>query len=331
MRDRLLTGLGLRRGAVVAFGLLVAVSLAPAQLHGQGVARDALASFPADTQQFAYLNLAQFRSMAEFPQIHRYLLNSQLRDFQDFLRSAGVDPMKDVDEVVLGWRGEAGGGAGFYGRAEGRFDLDRVRKIFTQQALPRREYQAQELYAFGSGESPTDMFFAFLSPTAAAFGRLRDLKDILDVRARAKPALDTNSKFVDWEAELEGTSPQWGIATGKAAVNQVVPWIAAGRKLNADPGTILGPVQAFLYRIDWSGGMSANLSIVCQNAESAKALATLLTLWRDSRPAEATPTSLGLMIQSVQVYAEGARVELTASGSIETFSQILRGPTSGGQ
>ena len=319
-----------KRAANLLASLTLALLLSPALASGQGVARDALAMFPADTQQLAYLNLAQFRGMAEYPQIRRYLLTSQLRDFQEFLRSVGVDPEKDVDEIVLGWRGESGGGAGFYGRAEGRFDLDRVQQLFTKQRLPVREYQGQQLYAFGSGTSPMDTFFAFLSPSSAAFGRLADLKDLLDVRARAKPALDSNSKFVDWEAELEGTAPQWGISTGKAAANQVAPWISAGGNLSVDPSTILGPVQAFLYRLEWAGGITANLSIVCQTAESAKAFATLLTLWRDSRPAEATPTNLGLMLQSLQVHTDGARVELTAIGPIETFDQILRGPTGSG-
>jgi len=319
-----------RRAALVGLGLLWVFPLLPARLPAQSVAREALASFPADTQQIAYLNLAQFRGMAEYPQIRSYLLTSQLRDFQDFLRAVGVDPEKDVDEVVLGWRGDAGGGAGFYGRAEGRFDLDHVRQVFAQQRLPHQEYQGAELFAFGSGNVALDTFFAFLSPSSAAFGRLRDLREILDVRARAKPALDSNSRFVDWEAELEGTAPQWGVSTGKAAANQVAPWVAGGGGRNVDPSTILEPVQAFLYRIDWAGGISANLSIICQNEESAKAFATLLTLWRDSQPPRAAPTSLSQMLQTLEINTNDSRVELRAFGPIETLDQLLRGPTRSG-
>jgi hypothetical protein len=326
MTTRALKRASRSRTVLAGLGLLWVFPLLPARLSAQSVARDALASFPADTQQLAYLNLAQFRSMAEYPQIRRYLLTSQLRDFQDFLRAMGVDPEKDVDEVVLGWRGETGGGAGFYGRAEGRFDLDRVRQIFAQQRLPRQEYQGVELFAFSSGNAALDTYFAFLSPSSATFGRLRDLKEILDVRARVRPAPDTNSKFVDWEAELEGTAPQWGVSTGKAAANQVAPWITGRGGRSVDPSTILGPVQAFLYRIDWAGGITANLFIICQNAESAKAFATLLTLWRDSQPPRASPTSLSQMLQNLEINSNGSRVELTAFGPIETLGQILAGP-----
>jgi hypothetical protein len=330
MTTRTLKRAGWRRTGLVGLGLLWAFLLLPSRLSAQAIARDALSCFPADTQQLAYLNLAQFRGMAEYPLIRRYLLTSQLRDFQDFLRSVGVDPEKDVDEVVLGWRGETGGGAGFYGRAEGRFDLDHVGQAFTQLHLPHQEYQGVELFAFGSGNTALDTFFAFLSPSSAAFGRLRDLREILDVRARAKPALDTNSKFVGWEAELEGTAPQWGVSTGKAAANQVVPWIVGRGGSNVDPSTILGPVQAFLYRIDWAGGITANLSIICQNEESAKAFAVLLNLWRDSQPPRATPTSLGQMLQNLEINSNGSRVELTAFGPIETLGQILQGPPASG-
>ncbi len=74
-------------------------------LCGREVAREALPSFPADTQQFAYLNLAQLRSSPGYPHIRQLLLNRELRHFQDFLRSTGTDFEKDVDQWC--WDGAA--------------------------------------------------------------------------------------------------------------------------------------------------------------------------------------------------------------------------------
>jgi hypothetical protein len=319
--------------ATALWGTVFSLVVFPALLSAQGLGREVLVVFPADTQQLAYLNLAQLRSMPEYPQIRQRLLNRQLRDFQDFLRSAGTDPDKDVDEVALGWRGEALGGPGFFGRAEGRFDPERVHKFFVQQQLPVRQHAGLELYAFGSGEDPADVFFAFLNSSSAAFGRLRDLKEMLDVRAGSRPALDTNSAFVEWEAELEGSAPQWGVATGKAAANAAGPWLAAGGKVSADPGVMLGPVRAVLYRVDWGSGITAHVSIVCQNSETAAALSALLTAWRDSRPAAGTdqaPAAVNAFLQGLEIQASGSRVELTASGPMEAVDQILRGSMGGG-
>ena len=319
--------------ATVLWGTVFWLVVFPALLSAQGLGREALAVFPADTQQLAYLNLAQLRSMPEYPQIRQRLLNRQLRDFQDFLRSAGTDPDKDVDEVALGWRGEAMGGAGSFGRAEGRFDPERIHKFFAQQQLPTRQYAGLELYAFGSGEDPADVFFAFLNSSSAAFGRLRDLKEILDVRAGTRPALDTNAAFVEWEAELEGSAPQWGVATGKAAANAAGPWLAAGAKVSADPSVMFSPVRAVLYRVDWGSGVTAHVSIVCQNSETAAALSALLTAWRDARPASGTdqaPAAVSAFLQGLGIQASGSRVELTGAGPMEVVDQILRGSMGGG-
>jgi hypothetical protein len=312
---------GIARGVIV--GVLFHL-LFPSLTRAQGLARDALSNFPADTQQVAYLNLAQLRSLAEYPQIRNYLLNRQFRDFQDFLRSLGVDSEKDVDEVMLGWRMESGS---LVGRAEGRFDGERVRKLVVQQQMPIREYQGYELYSFGSGEDPTDVVYVFLSSSSAAFGKLRDVKDLLDVRAGAKPALDTNSAFVGWEAELEGTSPQWGISTGKMAASQAGPWLAAGSKPGLDPSVLFGPVQAVLYRMDWNGGVITHVSILCQNNESASAFAQLLSILRDARPAAgANPLPAGLLtlVQGLEAHANGSRVELTTTAPLEAMEQLVR-------
>ncbi len=308
----------------------ILVLLCPTLLRGQVVAREALSTFPANTEQLAYTNLAELRSLPNYPQIRPRLFTRQLRDFQDFLRSMGMDPEKDVDEVALGWRAGRLDTASLFGLAEGRFQLERAREFFAQNQLPRREHAGYELYAFGSGEDPADLFFTFLSSSTAAFGRLSDLKAMLDVRAGAEPSLDSNATFLGWEAELEGTAPQWGIASGKAAAGQAAPWLGAGGKSPVDPSAFLRPVQGVLYRIDWSGGFTAHASIVCDTAENASALAKLLALWRDSaQTREASPPAPpAAFLHQLDIRASGARLELSGSGPIEDLDRILRPFTS---
>jgi hypothetical protein len=293
----------------------------PTLLSAQGIARDALSSFPADTQQLAYVNLAQLRGLADYPQIRQRLLNRQLRDFEDFLRSMGVDPEEDVDEVVLGWRGPSSGNSSFFGLACGRFRPDKTREFFTRNKLSSRQYSGLDLYAFGSGEGPGDLFFAFLTASLAAFGRLGDLKALLDVYAGTRLALESNSAFVSWEAELEGTAAQWGITTGKAVVNQVAPWLAGRAKLPTDLSSIASFVQTVLYRIDWESEFSAHISIVCHNPESASTLGQLLLLWKASTQATAANAApaTAAFIQTLDIEVNGPRVELRGSGSVEVI------------
>ncbi len=309
--------------AEIVMGFAAAALFFPALVEAQSLARQSLSTFPDDTHQLAYTNLSELRASPNYSQIRQRLMTRQFRDFLDFLRSMGTDPDKDVDEAVLGWRGPAMDNANFFGLAGGRFDPDKARAFFAHNRLASQQYAGQEIYAFGSGQDPGDVFFVFLDNSTAAFGHLRDLKALLDARAGNRLALESISNYVTWEGELEGTSPQWGILTGKGALNLAGPWLTGDGKLAIDPASVLGPVQTVLYHIDWGHGVSARLSILCQTAENAEALSRLLALWRDAQQSAPTkPANNAPVPPDVDVRTDGSRVELSVSGSLALLDSL---------
>lgn len=307
-------------------GLLISVF--PSPLRAQLVAHEAFASFPADTLQFACTDLSQLRNLPNYPQIRQRLLSRQLRAFEDFLTSMGTNPEKQVDEVALGWRGESMDAAAYFGLAMGRFEPDKFAEAFARQSLPSRQYAGQQLFAFGSGEDPNDIFFTFLNASTAAFGRLRDLKVLLDVRSGDRPALEASATFVAWEAELEGTAPQWGIATGKAAANAAIPWLAPAGKAVMDSAAFLSFVQAVLYRVEWSAGFTVNLSVVCTNAQAATDLYRLLKFYQAASGSNLQSAEPGAaaFVRDMEVEVNDSRLQLRSYGSTEALQQILHGP-----
>ncbi len=300
----------------------------PALLSAQSSARDALSMFPADTQELAYSNLVQLRSQPNYETIEAGLLNSQLRGFTNFVRTVGIDPDKDVDEVTLGWHGSPIDPSAYYGLAWGRFDPGKVHDYFVEQKLTWQQYGGYDLYAFGSGDARQDLYFSFLSYSAAAFGRLGDLKTLIDVRAGSKPALETKADFTKYEDELEGSSAQWGIATGAAAVTHATPWLGGGGQLPIEPQSLLTPVKAVLYHIDWDSGFGMHMTVVCNSVQSASMLAQLVTAWQSARlsPQPNTNSAINSFVQGLQVEANGSRVELAGSAPVEVVGQILSGP-----
>jgi len=310
-------------GAVLAIWSVVFV---PGLLCAQQAGRAGMASFPADTQQVAYSNFAQLRSSPDYPQIRQHVLYRQFRGFQEFLRSLGVDPEKDVDEVMLGWRGESLGGPGGYGLATGRFEPDKVRVLVTQDRLPVQSHAGHDLFAFGSGADPADIFFTFLDSSLAAFGRLHDLKALLDVTEGSANALETNETFRGYEAELEETSPQWGILTGKAAANVAAPWLSGGKKSTVDMTAFMEPVQAVLYRVDWDGGFTVHISVVCKTPESAAGLFKLLNILKAALVFSAAGGGSGSpsLLQNLDARQDGSRLELSTSGPADALDQVLK-------
>jgi hypothetical protein len=238
----------------------------------------------------------------------------------------GVDPEKDVDELMLGWHGQSLSGTGSFGVAAGRFETDKMREFFTQTRLPLQSYAGFELFAFGSGADPADTFFTFLDSSLAAFGQLHDLKALLEIREGSGDTLETNQAFRSYEAELEGTAPQWGILTGKAAANVAAPWLSGGRKITIDLTAFLEPVQAVLYRVDWDGGFTAHISVVCKTPEGAAGLLQLLNILKSAPllPASGGGIRPAPLLQNLDAQQNGSRLELSASGPAEALDQVLR-------
>jgi hypothetical protein len=312
--------------ALIHAGLAVCVILCSiGLLCAQQAERGAMACFPVDTQQLAYANFAQLRSSSDYPQIRRHVLYQQLGGFQEFLHSVGIDPEKDIDEVMLGWRGQSLSGPGSFGLAVGRFEPDKVREFFTKTQLPVQTYAGFDLFAFGSGADPEDTYFTFLDSSQAAFGRLHDLKAILDVQAGSAASLATDQNFQGYEAELEGTAAQWGILTGKAAANVATPWVSGGKKTTVDLTVFLQPVQAILYRIDWDGGFTAQISVVCKTSDSAGGLFQLLNILKAAPVFSGAGGNSGPspILQNLDARQEGSRLELRASGPADALDQIL--------
>lgn len=303
----------------------------PSLAHAQGLGGTGLANFPSDTQQIAYVNVAGLRASPNYYAIHRQLFDRRMDEFEMFMRQIGTDAEKDVDEILLGWRGGKIERENFFGEASGRFQPERAHELAGQAGIMRVNYHGTELYGFNSGEEGSDLYFTFFDEGTAAFGRESDLKVMVDLHSGNGTALDSNSDFVSWENELEGSAPQWGIATGPAAALQAAPWFAGQAKLPFDPSTVMAPVKAVLYQVDWSGGFSTRLSLVCQKAENATALAQLIAVWKSAQPPPAANGQPGIaqFIQSLQAQANGSRVEISASGPVELAGQIIRGPELG--
>jgi len=310
--------------------LVVALWLVfPALLSGQGAARDALSTFPADTHQILYSNLAQLRALPDYGRIRLWIVTPPLDNFERILNTFRTDVEKDMDEVTLGWRGDAPNSA-FFGLAEGRFQPDLTRDYFAKRETPCEQYAGYDLYGFGSSTDRDALFFAFFDSSTVAFGHLNELKAMLDVRAGGRPALQSNSDFLNAEGELEGSALQWGIARGALAAKEAAPWLTGGVKLPADPKALLAPIQLVLYRFDWGSQLYMRMSLLCRDAGSATKLTQVLALLH-SAPASPTTgstsaaaTAVAALFQGMDVQTNGARIEMSGSVPIAITDQVLR-------
>ena len=311
------------RGVVGAAILLFATLSSPALLHAQGLGQLALSTLPDDTRQLTYTNLRQLRNLPEYPSIRQQVVGRGLQDLSDSLLPAGENPEQNTDEVVLAWRGAAIDPSRFFGLAGGHFHARQVLNFFQRRGAHAIDYAGSKMYPLRSSAVRAEVYFTFLDGSLAAFGRPDDLKAVLDVRAGSRPALDTNSSVVGWESELEGSAPEWGISTGKAATSQAANWLMGGVNPPASLGAVMAPVQAVLYSFDLTSGLTARISVVCDRPETAAALAQILLAWRSSQPAAGKSSpDLATFLASLNITSNGPRVEVDGSGPLDLLQQL---------
>lgn len=294
-------------------------------LCSQVLGSEALTFFPPDTQQVAYADLSQLRTLPSYKRLRQALFSQGMRNLESFLQSTGDDPEVDVDEVVVGWRAGAMNVSEAFGLAEGSFDSSQLETLAAKGNLASREYAGYTLIDYGN-EHSDDVFVAYLSTNLVAFGRLDDLERLIDDYLGRQPSLKSNSEFANWEAGLEGSGAQWGITTGSAAAQIAVPWLGVNSKSPIPLGGLFKTVKAVLYKVSWSGDFDAQISIVCDNAQDAQTLERLVRLWQGVLARAPRGSALiSQFVSGLQLSTDDKRLELEGSGPPELINEILVG------
>ncbi len=93
------------------------------------------------------------------------------------------------------------------------------------------------------------------------------------------------------------------VATGKAAANAAMPWMAPGGRPLLDSAAFLSFVHAVLYRVEWGSGFTVHLSVVCTSAQAATNLYQLLKFFQAANLAGNAPGAAAF-VRDMEVQVE---------------------------
>ncbi|HLJ42387.1 MAG TPA: hypothetical protein VKT50_12935, partial [Candidatus Acidoferrales bacterium] len=162
--------------AAIFSALILGIAmLIPARAAAGTLGTDIIGLFPKDVSELAYADLKEARQHSWFSQLQEQMLPGNYRQFEQFLRSAGIDPDTQINEVA--WGATSANAQHPYeiaGVALGEFSPNSTEARFASEKIPNIEVHGYKLWAFGSGAGPNDIFFFFLDSNTAAFGQ-RDI------------------------------------------------------------------------------------------------------------------------------------------------------------
>ncbi len=314
--------MGKRNILRLAFLLL----LGPLTAWAGTLSTSVISLFPRDLGEFAYADLKSARKFKWFAQLKEQMLPSRFRQFEQFLASAGVDPNVQVEELAWGATVPTeDAGDLIVGVALGQFQPENTATFFKNQKLPTREVRGYTLYAFGSGEGATDLYFFYVDSNTAAFGHRQILEKLIEVRFGAEESLLRSDTLYPLIEEVNGKGLIWGVL-GESYTRMAVRQLAPETAQFPDAPKLVAKMKATLIEVQADRGLDTKMQFVCATPDDANLFAALLDaglLFKRMQEKQANPT-LSQSLEDAKVGAKGDRLEFRWAFSEEVLADLLK-------
>lgn len=315
--------------AAIAAAVISAAALAPKPALAGTLSSSIIGMFPKDMSEFAYADLKQARQLPWFTTIQQQLLPRNFREFEQFLRAAGIDPVMQVDEMA--WGAESANAKHPYeiaGVALGEFSPDTTEARFATEKIPMIQSRGFKLWAFGSGAGPNDIFFMFFDNNTAAFGQRDILQRLIDVRFGAAENLLENSLLFPLIQSANGNGTVWAVldqANTRLALQQLLPQASQFPQAAA----ILNRIHAMEIHVQAGDGIDAKFEAVCASPDDANQFAAMMQggLVLRRYQIQQTNPDLAQALSNVTVSSAGDRLNVEAPVSNDQLAGLIRNGT----
>jgi len=330
-------------GAALCFVLL---ALAGGGARAGSVSSTVLGMLPKDLGEVGYADLKTARQSAWFPQFEGQVLPTRFHHFAMFLTSAGIDAMKQVDEVVWATSSPApqaantgaapdtsdpaalvrkNSGEQVVGIAMGNFSPDVAEQFFKKQKLPTVTVRGYTLYAYGSGVSPGDLFFFFLDSNTVAFGHRELLETLIGVHFGDEDSFLENETLYPQVNEVNGEGTMWAALDKKHAQNSISSMLPETSQF---PGAaaLLGRVKSMTVTMQMDSGMDVQVTPQCGSPGDALTMAQLLqaALVFERYQASNGNPDLARAIDATSVSADGDHLKVHTQLSDDLLLTLLQ-------
>src|SRR5579862_1790100 len=213
---------------------------------------------PADVQQIISVDYRSLQNLTTAQALKAQVLPENLKEFETSLRGIGLNPEKEVDQLVfVSYR--LSKQVKTVGIAQGQFSPRQVLKNLRLRKIKPVAYQDSYLYPMGNG-----MEMTFLDNSTLLFGDMSAVKGALDARNGAAPSLDSNSQVTDMLGGVE-SGPVWSVLDASGTQNMMRSALGQASQL-ADYGAVKQRLLGSRYVMDFSSGVSFDLDVLTSDS-----------------------------------------------------------------
>jgi hypothetical protein len=295
-------------GCIAPAVLCVSAGAIPLNSSGRAVV-------PADLQQLISVDYRALKDSSTAMKLKEQVLPENLKQFENALKSIGIDPEKDVDSLSFASFRTPKQGVKAVGVAAGLFSMKAVLKKMTAQKIKPRKYRTSSLYDMEGG-----MVMSFLDDSTLLFGDLTAVKFALDTRDGEILNVDTNATMADMMSEVD-SSPVWSILDQLGTQNVMRAALGDAAKI-ADYDTIKKRLLGSRYTMNFTSGVNFDLTVVSSDAVSAATLSSLVKAGLIYKKMSASPAEK-IAMDNTSVESDGSNVQFHFKSSDQQFQSLM--------
>jgi hypothetical protein len=295
-------------GCVIAAAFCVSADAMPLNSSARAVV-------PADLQQLISVDYRALKDSSTAMKLKDQVLPQNLKDFENALKSIGIDPEKDVDSLSFASFRTPKQGVKSVGVAAGSFAMKTVLKKMTAHKIKPRKYRTSNIYDMEGG-----MVMSFLDDSTLLFGDLTAVKFALDTRDGEVLNVDTNGTMADMMSEVD-SSPVWSILDQLGTQNVMRSALGDAAKI-ADYDTIKKRLLGSRYTMNFTSGVNFDLTVVSSDSVSAATLSSLVKAGLLYKKMSASAAEKVAM-DNTSVESDGSNVQFHFKSNDQQFQSLM--------
>ena len=271
---------------------------------------------PSAIQQIISVDYRELRNSPTARSLKDRVMPDTLKQFEAALRSTGIDPDKDAEQLTFISYRTPKDGLRSIGIAQGPFK----QKEFLQKARLKKikpeKYLLTYIYPMSQG-----MSMAFLDPSTIVFGDGAALHGAIDVRDNGADSIEKNGIIDDLVTNVD-SAPVWSVLDQLGT--QYMMKSALGQASSvADYDVVKKRLLASDYMMNFDNGVTFDLNVKTSDAMSAASLASLVKAGMIYRKMSASPTEK-LALDSTTVDSTHDMLQMHFKTDDQRFQALLK-------
>jgi hypothetical protein len=297
--------------------LTLALLLSSLPVFASSLGTAARSVIPVDVQQIINVDYRRMKNSPTAMAMKDKVVPPNMKAFEDALKSVGVDPNRDLEQITLAsFRTKTG--LDVVGIAQGQFPRDKLKLRLAKQKIKGEKESDVVLYPMSGG-----MTMTFLDDFTMLFGDKAAVQAALDARDNSGQSLNANGQITDMIASVD-SGTLWSVLDANGTQTMMKTVLGAAASLT-EYDTVKKKLLGSRYSMDFDHGVDFNLNVVTSDSVTAATLSSLMRAGMLFKKSSASPSEK-VALDGTTVDSDAGRLVVHFKADDKSFQSLLDSP-----